>query len=295
MTNESGLQLLEETIGKARVLVEALPLIQKFRGSIVLIKYGGRAMIDEELKQGVARDIVMLESVGIRPVIVHGGGPEINALMDRLGLKPQFHKGQRVTDAETLEVAEMVLAGKLNGEIVSRINQAGGRAVGLSGKDASLIVAEKHEGDDDQDMGFVGDIRETNPDILKLLCREGYIPVISPIGIGPDGQTYNINADFVAAEMAAAIGARKMVLMTDVRGILRDPEDPASLIATISVGEIEGLIENEVISGGMIPKVRACLRALEGGIKKTHILDGTLSHSILLELFTDEGIGSEIL
>lgn len=293
--NETGLQLLEETIGKARVLIEALPLIQKFRGSIALIKYGGRAMIDEELKQGVARDIVMLESVGIRPVIVHGGGPEINALMDRLGLKPQFHKGQRVTDAETLEVAEMVLAGKLNGEIVARINQAGGRAVGLSGKDASLIVAEKHAGDDEQDMGFVGDIRETNPEILQLLCREGFIPVISPIGIGPDGQTYNINADFVAAEMAVAIGARKMVLMTDVRGILRDPDDPASLIATIPADEIEGLIEKNVISGGMIPKVRACLRALEGGIKKTHILDGTLSHSILLELFTDEGIGTEIL
>lgn len=287
--------LVEASVAKARILLQALPYIQKFRGSSAVIKYGGRAMIDEELRQGVARDLVMMESVGFNPVVVHGGGPEINVLMDRLGLEPQFHKGQRVTDAETLEIAEMVLAGKLNKEIVARISRQGGKAVGLSGKDGGLIVAKKHLGDSDQDMGFVGDVVEIHPELLHMLNKGGFIPVVSPIGFGRDGQTYNINADFVAAEIAVAVGARKLVLLTDVRGIMRDPKDPSTLIPTIRVSEVQRLINDGVIAGGMIPKVQACLRALDGGVRKTHILDGTLPHSILLELFTDEGIGTEIV
>lgn len=294
MTREEIEEALEKTIEKTAVLMEALPYIQRFRGSTVVIKYGGHAMIDPDLKAKVAQDVVLMESVGIKPVIVHGGGPEITSLMDRMGLVPQFHQGQRVTDAETLEVAEMVLAGKLNGEIVARINQAGGRAVGLSGKDANLILAKKMDDGTGTDMGFVGEIESIQAEILNILNQNQFIPVISPIGIGADGQTYNINADFVAAEVAAAIGARKLVLLTDVRGILRKRGDESSLIASVNVEDIETLIEHKIIDGGMIPKVRACLRALLGGVKKTHILDGRLPHALLLELFTVEGIGTEI-
>lgn len=286
---------LEETIFKASVLVEALPYLQKFRDSRVVVKYGGSAMVQEQLKLGTARDLALMESIGIDPIVVHGGGPEITAVMDRMGLEPVFHQGQRVTDEAALEIAEMVLAGKLNGEIVGRINQAGGRAVGLSGKDGMLILAEKHQGTAERDMGFVGDVKRVNPQVLDLLTREGFIPVVSPIGVGEDGQTYNINADFVAAEVAVAVAARKLVLLTDVRGIMRDPKNPATLIPTIRVGEVEGLIREGIIQGGMIPKVRAALRALEGGVRKTHILDGRVPHCLLLEMFTDAGIGTEIV
>lgn len=286
---------LEETIGKATVLVEALPYLQKFRDTRVVVKYGGSAMIEEQLKLGTARDLTMMESVGIDPIVVHGGGPEITAVMDRMGLKPVFHQGQRVTDEAALEIAEMVLAGKLNGEIVGRINAAGGRAVGLSGKDGSLVMARKHEGSSEKDMGFVGDVTKVNPKVVELLTREGFIPVISPLGIGEDGQTYNINADFVAAEVAVAVQARKLVLLTDVRGIMRDPKDPSTLIPTIRVSEVEGYIRDGVIQGGMIPKIRASLKALEGGVRKVHILDGRVPHCLLLELFTDAGIGTEIV
>ena len=285
---------LEQSIAKARTLMEALPYIQKFRDSTVVVKYGGRAMIESESKQRVAQDIVMMESVGIKPVIVHGGGPEISAHMDRVGLEPEFHQGQRVTDAKTLEITEMVLAGKLNGEIVSRINRAGGRAVGLSGKDGALILAEKLRDQSQRDMGFVGDVKAISPEILHLLNTNNFIPVISPIGVDEDGQTYNINADLVAAEIAKALGARKLVLLTDVRGILRDEDDPASLINCIEADDVDDLISDGVIRGGMIPKVRACRRALRGGVKHTHILDGRLPHSLLLELFTDSGIGTMI-
>ena len=285
---------LEQSIAKARTLMEALPYIQKFRDSTVVVKYGGRAMIESESKQRVAQDIVMMESVGIKPVIVHGGGPEISAHMDRVGLEPEFHQGQRVTDAKTLEITEMVLAGKLNGEIVSRINRAGGRAVGLSGKDGALILAEKLRDQSQRDMGFVGDVKAISPEILHLLNTNNFIPVISPIGVDEEGQTYNINADLVAAEIAKALGARKLVLLTDVRGILRDEDDPASLINCIEADDVDDLISDGVIRGGMIPKVRACRRALRGGVKHTHILDGRLPHSLLLELFTDRGIGTMI-
>lgn len=287
---------LNQTVQKASVLIDALPFIQKFRGSTVVIKYGGSAMVDERLKETFARDIVMMESIGIRPVIVHGGGSEITTVMERMGLEAQFYKGQRVTNAETLEIAEMVLAGKLNGEIVTRINRAGGRAAGLSGKDGGMIEARKMTTpDDERDMGFVGEVVRIRPEIIKVLIGDGFIPVISPIGSDSDGQTYNINADFVAAEIAAALDARKLVLLTDVRGICRDLNDETSLIGTIASGEVDALIESGVISGGMIPKVRAARAALAGGIRKTHILDGRLPHSILLELFTVEGIGTEIV
>ncbi len=285
---------LDKFIRKARVLTEAMPYFQKFRDSTVVIKYGGHAMIDAKLKHQVAQDIVMMESVGINPVIVHGGGPEITAVMDRVGLQAEFVHGQRVTDAATLEITEMVLAGKLNGEIVARIQQAGGRAVGLSGKDAGLILAKKHQDESGRDIGFVGDVEAVNVEIVNLLNTNQFIPVISPIGADASGQTYNINADTVAAEVASALKARKLVLLTDVRGILRDPKDDETVIPSVQVGEVEGLIADGVITSGMIPKVRACMTALSGGVRKTHILDGRLPHALLLELFTDEGIGTMI-
>lgn len=286
---------VERTVEKARILSQAMPYIQKFRGSTIVIKYGGHAMIDEELKSLVAQDLALLESVGINPVVVHGGGPEITQLMDRMGLKPEFHEGMRVTDAATLEITEMVLAGKLNGQIVARIHQQGGRAVGLSGKDAQLIVARKLAGEGGRDIGFVGDVASVNPEILHLLTQHEYIPVISPIGADADGQTWNINADLVAAEIAVALGARKLVLLTDVRGILRDRSDPSTLIHSIRRDEVPKLAAEKVIDGGMLPKVEACVRAVNGGVRKAHILDGRLPHSLLLELFTDEGSGTQIV
>lgn len=285
---------LEEIIQKAVVLTEALPYIQSFRGATVVIKYGGNAMIDNQLKMGVARDLVLLESIGINPVVIHGGGPEITALSKRMGLKSQFLDGQRVTDADTLEITEMVLAGKLNGEIVARLHQAGGRAVGLSGKDAQLIVARKHDHPSGRDMGFVGEVAMINTEIIDLLIQKNFIPVISPIGVDANGQTWNINADTVAAEIAAALKARKLVLLTDVRGVMRDMKDESSLISAIKSSEVDRHIAEGVISGGMIPKVQACQNALARGIKMAHILDGRLPHALLLEFFTDAGIGTMI-
>ena len=291
---------LEELIERAKVLVEALPYINSFRGATVVVKYGGNAMIDEKLKSSVIQDIVMMELVGMNPVVIHGGGPEISNLMNKLGIEPKFVQGQRVTDAETLEVAEMVLAGKLNGEIVNRINQTGGRAVGLSGKDAGLILAEKigskHKKSEKQaDIGFVGEVDTIHPEIISILTDNKFIPVISPIGVGRQGQTFNINADSVAAEIASSLKASKLIYLTDVKGIYRDPEDESSILSTIHISEVEGLIEKNVISGGMIPKVRGCKMALSSGVNKTHVLDGRLPHSLLLELFTDRGIGSQII
>lgn len=285
---------LKPLIQKAGTLMEALPHIQRFRGATMVIKYGGHAMIDPTLKQSVMNDIVLMESIGIKPVIVHGGGPEITALMDRVGMQPQFIDGQRVTDEATLDIAEMVLAGKLNGEIVSRINRIGGRAVGLSGKDGNLITARKMAMAEGKDMGYVGEVASIDASVINLLDSGDFIPVVSPIGVCPDGQTYNINADTVAAELATALKAEKLILMTDVRGICRNPEDPASLIGQIQSHQIQNLIDEGVIRGGMIPKVRACQHSLEGGVEMTHILDGRLPHSLLIELFTDKGIGSMI-
>lgn len=282
---------LTESIFKADILIEALKYIRQFYGKTMVIKYGGNAMIDESLKEKVILDIVLMKYVGMNPVVVHGGGPEISEVMEKMGKKPEFVKGLRVTDAETMEIVEMVL-GKINKEITSLINQHGAKAVGLSGKDANLITAVKCKSE--VDIGFVGDVSSIDPTIINVLDREGFIPVISSIGVC-DGQTYNINADLVAGEIAAALKAEKLIMLTDVRGIMRDPKDESTLISTIRVSEIDSLTKEGVISGGMLPKVQACITALNGGVKKTHIIDGRISHSLLLEIFTDSGIGTQII
>ena len=286
-------------LDKARILAEALPYIQEFRGATIVIKYGGHAMDDEELKHYVIEDIVLLELVGMKPVVVHGGGPEITSLMDRLGLEPKFVDGMRVTDAETMGVVEMVLA-KIRGELVAKINQHGGRAVGLSGKDGGLflcqkLVRQRDVGAQAADFGFVGEITCVNPELIRVLDEHQFIPVVSPVAVDEAGLTYNVNADLAAAELARALKARKFVLLTDVRGVLRDPTDPSTLIPTIPAGEVGEMIRAGVISGGMIPKTEACLRALDEGVRKAHILDGRLPHALLLELLTSSGVGTQIV
>ncbi len=283
---------LQESIGKANVLIEALRYIKEFYGKTIVIKYGGNAMIDEELKENVILDIVLMKYVGMNPVVIHGGGPEISRMMKRVGIESQFVNGLRVTDAETMEIAEMVL-GRINKGIASLINQHGAKAVGLSGKDGSLISAEKLQMD--VDIGFVGNVSKIDPHIIDVLDEKGFIPVISSIGVGSDGQTYNINADSVAGEIAAALEAEKLMMLTDVRGIMRDQDDPETLISTLKISEIVPLTESGVISGGMLPKVEACTTALRGNVRKTHIIDGRINHSLLLEIFTESGIGTEIV
>ena len=286
----------------AEVLIEALPYIRRFYDRRIVIKYGGAAMEDESLIHSVMQDIVLMKYVGIRPIIVHGGGPRITAWMDKIGKVPEFVQGLRVTDAETVEIAEMVL-GLINKEIVARINQHGGKAIGLSGKDANLILAEKQETQvtdengqlTDVDLGFVGKIIGVNTESITALDRADYIPIIAPIGIGVDGQTYNINADTMAGEIASAFQAEKLIVLTDTLGILRDLSDTASLMPTIRMREIDPLIEEGLIGGGMLPKVEACTTALMGGVYKTHIIDGRIPHSLLLEVFTEGGIGTEIV
>lgn len=290
---------IERLIERSQVLVEALPYIRNFRGATIVIKYGGHAMVDPQLKELIIQDVALMALVGMNPVIVHGGGPEITRLMKKLGLQAQFVAGQRVTDAETLDVAEMVLAGKINSEITLALNRAGARAVGISGKDMGLILARKlyHQEHPDAprtDIGFVGEVAEIRTDIIKICEQNEIIPVISPIGVDEGGQTYNINADTVAAEIAGAIKADKFILLTDVRGVLRDRKDDRSLINWIRTHEVEPMIQQGAIDGGMIPKVRACLGALQAGAGKTHILDGRVPHSLLLEIFTDRGIGTQI-
>ena len=286
----------------AEVLIEALPYIRRFYDRRIVIKYGGAAMEDETLIHSVMEDIVLMKYVGIRPIIVHGGGPRITAWMDKVGKVPEFVQGLRVTDAETVEIAEMVL-GSINKEIVARINQHGGKAIGLSGKDANLILAEKQETqvtDEDGhqidiDLGYVGKIIGVNTESITTLDKADYIPVITPIGVGVEGQTYNINADTMAGEIASAFQAEKLILLTDTRGILRDLSDTASLMPTIHIREIDQLIDEGFIAGGMLPKVDACTTALMGGVYKTHIIDGRIPHSLLLEIFTEGGIGTEIV
>jgi acetylglutamate kinase len=290
---------IEKLIERSHVLVEALPYIRRFRGATIVIKFGGHAMVDPVLKSLIIQDIALMAIVGMNPVIVHGGGPEITALTKKLGIESQFVAGQRVTDEATLEVAEMVLAGKINSEITLSLNQAGASAVGISGKDMGLIIARKlyhqdHEGGPKTDIGFVGEVARIDPQIIRIFEKNEIVPVISPIGVDEDGQTFNINADSVASQIAASLQADKFVLLTDVRGILRDRKNEDSLIHWIRKGEIEPLIQQGVIEGGMIPKVRACTDALKAGVKKTHILDGRLPHSLLLEIFTDRGIGTQI-
>ena len=287
---------------KAEILVDALPYIQEFYGTTVVIKYGGNAMINDALKENVMRDVALMKYVGIRPILVHGGGPEITAFLKRVGKETTFVSGLRVTDEETVEIAEMVLDGKLNSEIVGLLNLRGVRAVGLSGKDAGLIKAKKklatvYENDMEHevDIGYVGAVTEIDTALITDLLNQGYVPVIAPIGMGEHGESYNINADYVAAEIAGAMRAEKMLLLTDVEGVYQNFTDKGSLISQLRMDEAKEYIRSGVIDGGMIPKVEACLRALEAGAHKAHIIDGRLAHSIILEIFTSRGIGTMVL
>ena len=287
---------------KAEILVDALPYIQEFYGKTVVIKYGGNAMINDALKENVMRDVALMKFVGIRPILVHGGGPEITGFLKKVGKESEFVSGLRVTDEETVEIAEMVLDGKLNSEIVGLLNLRGVRAVGLSGKDAGLIQAKKkhatvYENDEARtvDIGYVGEVTEIDTGIIVDLLNQGYVPVIAPIGMGAEGESYNINADYVAAEIAGALHAEKFLLLTDVEGVYKDFGDKSSFLSQLHMDEAKEYIRSGVIAGGMIPKVEACLRALEAGAHKTHIIDGRLAHSIILEIFTSRGIGTMVL
>jgi len=291
---------MQELIDKARILIEAMPYIQTFRGKTFVIKYGGNAMIDEGLKQGFAQDVVLLRYIGINPVIVHGGGPQIGQTMERMGKKPTFVSGQRVTDPETMDIVEMVLGGKVNKEIVNLINQAGGKAVGLTGKDGGLIHARKltlkNKSEDTGeteviDIGLVGEVTQVRPDALAALNQGGFIPVIAPIAVGDGGETYNINADLVAGAVAGALKAEKLILLTDQAGIL---DKDKNLIPTLNKKKVETLVRNGTIAGGMLPKTTSCFKALDAGCLKVHIVDGRVPHALLLEIFTKEGIGTEI-
>ena len=286
---------------RAAILVEALPYIQEFHGKTIVIKYGGNAMINDELKASVMQDVALMKFVGINVVIVHGGGPEITGFLKKIGKESLFVSGLRVTDEETVEIAEMVLDGKINSEIVTLLNRRGLRAVGLSGKDADLIRAEKklatvYDGGEKTkvDIGYVGKAKQVNIQIVNDLISQGYVPVIAPIGVGEDGKSYNINADYVAADIAGALKAEKLLLLTDTEGVYKNFEDKSSFISTLKADEAREFIKSGIISGGMIPKVEACLRALDKGASKAYIIDGRLAHSIILELFTAAGLGTEV-
>ena len=292
---------IQKSVERADILLEALPYIQRFYNKTVVIKYGGHAMVDEELKKMFAMDVVMMKYIGINPVVVHGGGPQIGTTLKKFGKESRFVQGMRVTDEETMSIVEMVLVGQVNKEIVGLINHHGGKAVGLSGKDGNLIRAEKYYLSEDKakdtppeiiDIGLVGRVREINAKLINSLTAEGFIPVIAPTGAGEKGETYNINADIVAGEIAAALEAEKMVLLTDVPGVL---DKKGALVNTMTDHDALGFIEDGTISGGMFPKVKCCLKALKGGVRKAHIVDGRLKHAVLLEMFTDRGIGTEIV
>ncbi len=278
---------------KAEIIIEALPYIKDFYGKTVVVKYGGSAMGNPELQNAVMQNLVLMKYVGMNPVVVHGGGPGITNMLNRLGIETRFVRGLRVTDPEIMEVVEMVLVGKINKEIVAGINECGGKAIGLSGKDGSLIQAIQMRGG--EDLGCVGEVTHIEPSILNTLVENSYIPVIAPIGMGRDGMTYNINADHVASEIAIALRAEKLILLTDVPGILADPSDLSTLISSLRISEIQGLIDRGVIDGGMIPKVECCMQALENGVKRTHIVDGRVPHSILIEVLTDQGSGTMVV
>ncbi len=289
-------------MNRAEVLAEALPYIQEFQGSYVVIKYGGHAMLDEDAKNWTIKDTILLKYVGMKPVIVHGGGHEITMAMEKLGKEPKFIEGLRVTDEETLEIAKMVLVGKINTDIVSRLNAYGCRAAGISGKDGGLMIARKkapqkivtESGEKEIDLGLVGEVEEVNTEIIDILTSQGYVPVVSPIGLSRDGSSLNLNADTVAGEIAYTLRAKKLLILTDVPGVMRDLKDEKSLLKDIKAREVRGLIRKGTIKGAMIPKVEACLRALKGGVEKAHIIDGRMKHALILEIFTDEGIGTMI-
>ncbi|MCI6869722.1 MAG: acetylglutamate kinase [Selenomonadales bacterium] len=288
---------------KAGTLIEALPYIQEFYGKTIVIKYGGNAMINDDLKNKVMEDVSLMKYIGMRPVIVHGGGPDITQFLKKVGKQSDFISGLRVTDEETVEIAEMVLDGKVNSDIVNLLNHRGVRAVGLSGKDAGLIRASKklatvYDGDghkESVDIGYVGQVDSIDAKILVDLIANDYIPVIAPIGVGEDGESYNINADYVAAEIAGALKAEKLLLLTDTEGVYKNFEDKDTFISSLTADEAREYIKNGVISGGMIPKIEACLKSLESGTNKIHIIDGRQPHSIILELLTSEGIGTQVI
>lgn len=294
---------VQESIAKAKVLIDALPYMQKFRGKTIVIKYGGHAMVDEALKRQFALDVILLKQVGINPVVVHGGGPQINRLLDRLEIKPSYVEGMRVTDGETMDVVEMVLVGKVNKQIVGLINHCGGKAVGLSGRDGDLVCAEKLKVSSRKkdeaartppeliDLGRVGRVTKVNTSVVLGLHQRDFIPVIAPVGVGEDGEAFNINADLVAAAIAGALEAEKLMLLTDVAGVL---DAGGELVTSLEHAKLETMIEDGVVAGGMIPKVRCCVDALSQGVAKTYIVDGRVEHSILLEMFTKEGVGTEI-
>lgn len=285
----------------ADILIEALPYIRHFSGMTVVIKYGGHAMVDEQLKEDFARDITLMKYVGLNPVVVHGGGPQINLVLDQMGIQSKFIRGMRLTDAPTMDVVEMVLGGKVNKEIVAQINRQGGKAVGLSGKDSCLIMAEKlkllHQADADKppeiiDPGMVGKVTRINPELINTLTREGFIPIIAPVGVGLEGETYNINADLVAGQIATALSAGRLILLTDVDGVL---DQNGSLISTIDALTVKQMIRDKSLRGGMIPKIECALEALKNGVAKVPIINGKKRHALLLELFTDKGIGTEVI
>jgi len=277
---------------RVQILSEALPYIQQFRGRTVVVKYGGAAMKDSSLKADVIRDIVFMACVGLRPVVVHGGGPEINTWLGKLNIEPQFKDGLRVTDAPTMDVVEMVLVGRVNKELVGLINQAGGKAVGLCGVDGNLITARPQGA---EGVGFVGEVSGVDSRVIKTLVEVGYIPIVSSVARDDNGQAYNINADTVAGEIAAALGAEKLILLTDTKGILEDYTDPSTLLPKLDIQKARELIDAGIVSGGMIPKVNCCVRSLAQGVGAAHILDGRIPHALLLEIFSDLGIGSMIV
>ena len=293
--------MIDYTMDRAKVLIEALPYIQRFKNATIVIKYGGHAMVDEVLKKSFALDVILMKYVGLNPIVIHGGGPQISDLLKSLSIESQFIDGMRVTDKQTMDVVEMVLVGKVNKEIVALINQNGGQSVGLSGKDGHLITAKKmkyikNKGDNQPpeiiDMGMVGEITEVDNRILLDLMESQFIPVIAPVGAGRDGETYNINADLVAGKIAASLKARKLILLTDKEGILDKNEE---LISSLRTKDVQASIDNRTIQGGMLPKITCCLEALNNGVKKAHIIDGRKEHAILLEIFTRGGIGTEII
>ena len=284
---------MEKYLSKAEVLIEALPYIQRFNRKIIVVKYGGSAMVDEELKKRVIEDVTLLKLVGFKPIIVHGGGKEISNMVKRLGMEPKFINGLRVTDAETMEVAEMVL-GKVNKSLVQLVESLGVRAIGISGKDGGLLTVEKKYSNG-EDIGFVGEVTEVNADILYDLLEKDFLPIICPIGLDKDFQTYNINADDAACAIARAMKAEKLAFLTDIEGVYKDPKDPDTLISELVVSEAEKLMEEGYIGGGMLPKLHNCIDAIENGVSRVHILDGRISHCLLLEIFTNNGIGTAIL
>jgi acetylglutamate kinase len=289
-------------MNRAEVLVEALPFIEEFRGSYIVIKYGGHAMLDERAREWTIKDTILLKYIGMKPVVVHGGGPEISVAMKKMGKEPKFIEGLRVTDEETLEIAKMVLVGKINTDIVSRINSMGCKAIGLSGKDGRLLLARKSAPkkivkggvEREVDLGLVGETEEVNPEIIETVTAKDYIPVISPIGLSRSGESLNLNADTVAGDIASALKAKKLVILTDVPGVMEDVNDASSLIRVLKTSRISSLIKRGIITGSMIPKTEACKKAVWAGVEKAHIIDGRVEHAILLELFTEEGIGTMI-